>query len=102
MDVGMTMVPYRNDNGQGIIVLFLYLALTSIPNLALSHNYFVQFNSITCQISQNITKVMIGTTKMSKGLYIIELHLINILLSFVIVVLILTLLYGSIDYAIYI
>lgn len=49
-----------------------HVNLISIPKLELLYKYFVQFNSNTCHILHNNTKVMTGIAKMSQGIYVID------------------------------
>ncbi|KAI5383808.1 hypothetical protein KIW84_070964 [Lathyrus oleraceus] len=46
-----------------------HVNLISIAKLVNSNNYSVYFTADTCQIMQNLSKAMIGTTRLQQGLY---------------------------------
>lgn len=49
-----------------------HVNLISIAKLVSSNNYSVHFTADTCQIMQNLSKAMIGTTRLQQGLYVLN------------------------------
>lgn len=50
----------------------LHVNLISIAKLVNTNNCSIHFTADTCQIMQNLSKAMIGTTRLQRGLYVLD------------------------------